>query len=70
LFILNENDQKTVTMKRMQSYVTLHSVINRARTKHIRTHYKQLVTNKHNMDKKKNEMWFHKVAFSGVRENI
>jgi hypothetical protein len=57
-------------MKRMQSYVTLLSVINRACTKHIRTHYKQIVTNKHNMEKKKNEMWFDKVAFSGVRENI
>jgi hypothetical protein len=30
------NDQKTATMKRMQSYVTLHSVTNRACTKHIR----------------------------------
>jgi hypothetical protein len=51
----------------MQSYVTLYSVINWARTKHIRTHYKQIATNKHNMEKKKNEMWFDKVAFSGVR---
>ena len=51
IFVHNKrNDQKTDTMKRIQSYVTLHSVINRARTKHIRAHYKQIVT-------KKNVMW-------------
>jgi hypothetical protein len=55
----------------MQSYVTLHSVTNRACTKHIRAHFKQIVTKKkRNVEKKKNEMWFDKVAFSGVRENI
>ena len=51
IFVHNKrNDQKTATMKRMQSYATLYSVINRACTKHIRAHYKQIVT-------KKNVMW-------------
>jgi hypothetical protein len=72
IFVHNKrNDQKTATMKRMQSYVTLHSATNRACTKHIRAHYKQIVTKKkRNVEKKKNEMWFDKVVFRGVRENI